>query len=101
MAADRELLDVVLTERWPVWRVRESIAPVLPAGWRLVDLQDVWLAGPPLAGRVAAADYRIELAGAPDVERLRVAATDCSIGTGSRASAPRATASSPTTCGPW
>jgi hypothetical protein len=75
MAADRELLDIVLTERWPVWRVRESIAPVLPEGWRLVDLQDVWLAGPPLAGRVAAADYRIELAGAPDVERLRVAAT--------------------------
>ena len=33
----------------------------MPAGWRLVDLYDVWLAGPPLAGRVAAADYRIAL----------------------------------------
>ncbi len=76
MAADGELLDVVLTERWPVWRVRESLTPVLPAGWQLVDLQDVWLAGPPLAGRVAAANYRIELAGAPDVGRLRAAATE-------------------------
>jgi radical SAM-linked protein len=62
MAADGELLDLVLTERWPAWRVREALAAVLPGGWRLVDLQDVWLAGPPLAGRVAAADYRIELA---------------------------------------
>lgn len=61
MAADGELIDVVLTERWPVYRVREALAAVVPDGWRLVDLQDVWLAGPPLAGRVAAADYRITL----------------------------------------
>ena len=74
MAAEGELIDVVLTERWPVWRVREALTPRLPGGWRLVDLQDVWLAGPPLAGRVAAADYRIELAGAPDAVRLRSAA---------------------------
>ena len=63
MTADRELIDVVLTERLPVWQVREALTGVLPDGWRLVDLQDVWLLGPPLAGRVAAADYRIELAG--------------------------------------
>ena len=62
MAADGELIDLVLTERWPAWRVREAMSAVLPDGWRLVDLQDVWLAGPPLAGRVAAADYRIVLA---------------------------------------
>jgi radical SAM-linked protein len=62
MAADGELIDLVLTERWPAWRVREALAAVLPGGWQLVDLQDVWLTGPPLAGRVAAADYRIELA---------------------------------------
>ncbi len=76
MAADGELVDVVLTERWPVWRVREALVPVLPAGWRLVDLQDVWLAGPPLAGRVAAADYRIVLGGEPDVAALRAAAAE-------------------------
>jgi radical SAM-linked protein len=61
IAADGELIDVVLVERWPVWRVREALSAVVPAGWRIVDLQDVWLAGPPLAGRVAAADYRITL----------------------------------------
>ena len=42
----------------------------MPAGWRLVDLYDVWLGAPALAGQVVAADYRIELgavraAGAP------------------------------------
>jgi len=35
-----------------------------------VDAFDVWLGGPPLAGRVVAADYRIELAGAPDAAAL-------------------------------
>jgi hypothetical protein len=61
IAAEAELLDVVLTERWPIWRVRGALVDGLPAGWRLVDLYDVWLAGPPLPGRVAAADYRIVL----------------------------------------
>lgn len=62
MAAEGELIDIVLTERWPVWRLREAMTPVVPDGWRLAEAHDVWLAGPPLAGRVAAADYRIELA---------------------------------------
>ena len=74
MAAHGELVDIVLTARWPAWRVREALVPVLPDGWRLVDLHDVWLAGPPLAGRVVAADYRIELDGDPPVERLAEAA---------------------------
>ena len=76
MAANAELIDVVVTERWPAWRVREALADRLPAGWRLVDLHDVWLAGPPLAGRVAAADYRVLLAGDVPVERLRTAARE-------------------------
>ena len=72
IAADAELIDLVLTTRWPAWRVREALAPVLPVGWRLVDLHDVWLAGPALAGRIAAADYRVGIAGADalDVQRL-------------------------------
>jgi hypothetical protein len=37
---------------------------------------DVWLGGPPLAGRVVAADYRIELEGAVDVEALARAAIE-------------------------
>jgi len=55
MAAEAELIDVILTDRWPTWRVRDALAGRLPEGWRLVDLLDVWLAGPPLAGRVAPA----------------------------------------------
>jgi radical SAM-linked protein len=76
MAAERELIDVVLTERWPVWRVRDALDRLIPSGWRLVDVFDVWLAGPPLAGRVAAADYRIELGGQPDAGELARAAAE-------------------------
>jgi radical SAM-linked protein len=76
MAANGELIDVVLTERWPAWRVRDALSDRVPAGWRLVELQDVWLAGPPLAGRVAAADYRVALVGDVPVDRLRTAARD-------------------------
>ena len=76
MAAERELIDIVLTESWPVWRVREALTQHVPAGWTLTDLYDVWLAGPPLPGRVAAADYRIELESAPDAAALAAAAAD-------------------------
>jgi radical SAM-linked protein len=61
MASEGELLEIVLTERLPAWRVREALAPWLPDGWSLVDLADVWLGGPALAGRVAAAEYRVTL----------------------------------------
>jgi radical SAM-linked protein len=76
MAADGELIDVVITERWPAWRVREAVVAHVPAGWRLVDLHDVWLAGPPLPGRVAAADYEVTLAGSAPAEALRAAASE-------------------------
>ncbi len=65
MTADGELIDLFLTERCPRWRVRDALVPRLPPGWRLLDLADVWLGGPALAGVVAAADYRITL-GATD-----------------------------------
>ena len=61
MAAERELADIVLTDLLPTWRVREGIARCLVDAWRLIDLYDVWLGMPPLAGQVVAADYRIEL----------------------------------------
>lgn len=64
MAAERELLDLSLTELCPAWLVRDRLADHLPTGWRLVDLHDVWLGAPALAGQVAAADYRIDLGGA-------------------------------------
>ena len=101
MAADGELLDVVLHRALAGCgaSARRSRAGV-PAGWRLVDLQDVWLAGPPLAGRVAAADYRIVLAG----ERRRrgscaTAARGLLAAIATPAPAPEGrTAPSPTTC---
>lgn len=63
MASEGELFEIVLTERLPAWQVREALEGRLPDGWSLVDLADVWLGGPALAGRVAAADYRVTLAG--------------------------------------
>ena len=65
MVAEAELIDVLLTERWPAWRVREALGPRVPEGWTIVDLADVWLGGPPLAGRVVAAEYRLTLEGDP------------------------------------
>jgi hypothetical protein len=76
MAAERELIDIVLTERWPAWRVRYAVEASVPEGWRLIDAFDVWLGGPPLAGRVIAADYRVDLAGTPEAHALEAAARD-------------------------
>lgn len=64
LVAEAELADILLTEFEPTWRVREALADRLPTGWRLVDLYDVWLGAPPLAGQVVAADYRIDVGGA-------------------------------------
>ena len=75
MAAERELADIVLDQVWPVWRVRDSLDGRLPDGWLLVDLYDVWLGEPALAGQVAAADYRIEVTGAT-AANLTTAATE-------------------------
>jgi radical SAM-linked protein len=66
VAGEAELIDLSLTERLPTWHVREALDGRLPAGWSLVDLYDVWPAGPALPGRVVAADYRFELAGPID-----------------------------------
>ena len=74
MTADGELIDLLLTERCPRWRVREALIPHLPPGWRLLDLADVWLGGPALAGVVAAADYRITLEATDGIAGTDVAA---------------------------
>ncbi len=73
LAVERELADIVLTEFVPTWQVREGLVGRLPDGWRVVDLYDVWLGSPALAGQVAAADYRVAVTGA-DVPALRAAA---------------------------
>ena len=75
IALEHELADLLLSELVPRWRVREALAPVVPGGWQLLDLEDVWLGEPPLAGQVAAADYRIEVVGA-DAVAVATAAAD-------------------------
>jgi uncharacterized protein DUF2344 len=75
IALEHELADVVLAEFCPAWVVREAMVGRVPEGWQLVDLHDVWLGAPALAGQVAAADYRIELGGADQDAIARAAAT--------------------------
>ena len=70
---EAELAELWLTARLPAWRLREALTPLLPAGHRISDLEDVWMGAPALAGRVAAADYRVTLADAPDVRALAAA----------------------------
>lgn len=61
MPAERELVDLLLSERRPRWQVRDCLAAHLPEGCALVDVYDVWLGEPPLPGQVAAAVYRFRL----------------------------------------
>ena len=69
-----ELADVWLTERVAGWSVRAALGPVLPAGHKLVGIEDVWLGAAALAGRVAAADYLVVLGGRPDAAAITAAA---------------------------
>ncbi len=73
-AGRAELADLWLTERSPAWRVREGLERVLPAAHTLVALEDVWPGAPALAGRVAAADYRVTLGGSPAAAAIATAA---------------------------
>jgi hypothetical protein len=56
--AERELIDVTLTELLLIHDVRSMVAAAAPAGYRLVDLYDVWLSSPTLASLVTAGEYR-------------------------------------------
>jgi len=71
-SGEAELADLWLLERRPVWAVREGLADRLPAGHRWISAEDIWLGEPALAGRVSAADWRIELR-APGTDRARIA----------------------------
>ena len=79
MFAERELIDVVLTELVPLRDVRAAVAVAAPNGYRVVDVFDVWLGRPALAALVVAGDYRaavaegvgdgrVGLLGSPEVE---------------------------------
>ncbi len=76
---EAELVEIWLLERLPLWRVREALSGMLPAGFRLIHAEDVWLGAPALPGQVAAADWAVTVtgvddAGALDPERLSAAA---------------------------
>ena len=61
-----ELVEVYLTERLPVDEMRRRVLTGLPAGFRLVALEDEWIGAPSLASRVAGAVYRVAVdAGGP------------------------------------
>jgi hypothetical protein len=75
MAAERELAEVVLSEVLPAWRVRGGLVGTLPAGWVLVELYDVWLGSPALAGRVNGAVYRVVVDGTQDPDAVAAAAS--------------------------
>jgi hypothetical protein len=75
MAAEHELAEIVLTETLPVWRVRLALVGSLPAGWSLIDLHDVWLGAPALAGRVGGAVYRVTLDGEAEAGMVAAAAS--------------------------
>jgi hypothetical protein len=74
MTAEAELAEIVLTQVLPAWHVRDSLVGRLPAGWKLVDLYDVWLGSRALAGLVCGAVYRVTLEGAPDPDGMAAGA---------------------------
>ncbi len=77
MLAEREIVDVVLSERLTVADLRGRLERDLPRGFGLVDLYDVWLHAPSVASQLVGATYRLELAGCADAP---VRGTDISAG---------------------
>lgn len=70
LTAEREPLDLFLAERLTIADLRARLVAALPPGHELVELHDVWVGAPSIAGLVVAADYRAELdADADDVDR--------------------------------
>jgi radical SAM-linked protein len=67
LPADADLADLVLTERLTRADLWRRLGRCLPAGYRLVDLYDVWLGEPTLTARLVAADYRVTVANASPV----------------------------------
>ncbi len=63
MLAEHELADVYLAERLTAPALRARLGSGMPAGYRVVDLHDVWMGAPALAPQLVAADYRMTLFG--------------------------------------
>ena len=65
MLAEREIVDIVLSERLTLADLRGRLLRDLPSGFGLVDLHDVWLHAPSVASQLAGATYRLVLTGSP------------------------------------
>ena len=74
MLGEHELADLFLAERLTAPALRERLTAGMPAGYRVIDLHDVWLGAPALAPQLVAADYRMTLFGV-EREGLASAAT--------------------------
>ena len=74
MAADRELADVLLTDRRRIDEVRAAVESAAPPGVTILDLHDVWLGEPPIAAAVGGADYLVTLDPGVEVEDVAAGA---------------------------
>jgi len=74
MLGEHELADLFLAERLTAPALRERLTAGMPAGYRVIDLHDVWMGAPALAPQLVAADYRMTLFGV-EREGLASAAT--------------------------
>lgn len=72
LTAEREPFDVYLSARLTIAEMRERLLVALPPGHEIVDLHDVWVGAPSLAGQVTGADYRAYVHA--DAARLAMAA---------------------------
>ncbi len=75
VTAEREPVEVSLTERCSIAVVRTAIEATLPAGHALVDLFDVWTGAPAIGGQVVASDYAMRVVG-PPIDALKTAVNE-------------------------
>jgi len=68
LTAEREPIDLFLAERLTIADLRGRLLAALPPGHELVDLHDVWTGEPSIAGRIVAADYRVDVGGVDRAE---------------------------------
>lgn len=95
--AERELIDIVLTELILIHDVRAAVEAGAPPGYRSVDLYDVWLAGPSVASLVSAGDYRVTVTteagaaapGEPEVVATELTTAEIETAVGALLAAPR------------
>ena len=74
MVAEHELADLYLAERLTAPQLRSCLTAGIPAGYRILEVHDVWVGATALAPQLVAADYRLTLLGAECAATTRAAA---------------------------